>query len=344
MIDRSSAPEIAAQSSTGQGLILSNALFDDALANAITLWAESSSDSESLRYRDLIRIKSKAIGGFFGRAGKSPAEISPLDVKAWREEMEAKGLAAATIYARLSHLSSFYNWLMSDPALGRGIITNPVRLARPRAPKAYQTESAKALSDDQFERLQSVIRTHADSGNNSARRDYALFLLLAVSGMRRAEAINLRGRDIELCEDGMVITCRVKGGDYVGRWINSRVVRAALIDYLTASGRQVILDHDGPLWVRHDQGAEAAGSGKPLTGWGFVKRMKAYAREAGLRHFHLHQTRHTFARIAAEVSGSIYETQEALGHKNPATTRHYIQRIAVKRDRFGDEVIKRIKI
>lgn len=316
----------------------------DAIANAITLWAESSSDSESLRYRDLIRVKSKAIGDFFGRAGKSPAGVSPLDVKAWREEMEARGLAATTIYARLSYLSSFFNWLMADPLLGRGILTNPVRLARPRAPKAYQTESAKALSDDQCERLQSVIRTHAETGDISAMRDYALFLLLAVSGMRRAEAIGLRGRDVELRADDMVITCRVKGGDYIGRAISSPAVRSALINYLTANNRQMILDQDGPLWVRHDQGAEVAGAGKPLSGWAFAKRMKAYAREAGIRHFHLHQTRHTFARIAAEVSGSIYETQEALGHKNPATTRHYIQRIAVKRDCFGDEITKRLKI
>jgi integrase len=319
-------------------------VIDEALGNAITLWAEISTDAESLRYRDLIRVKSKAIGNFFGRAGKSPAEITPLDVKAWREEMDARGLAAATIYARLSHLSSFFNWLMGDSLLGRGILTNPVRLARPRAPKAYQTESAKALSDDQFERLQSTIRTHAESGDVTARRDYAIFLLLAVSGMRRAEAIGLRGCDVELRGDGMVITCRVKGGDYIGRLIGSFVVRAALIDYLTVSNRLTILDGDGPLWVRHDQGAEAAGAGKPLSGWAFAKRMKAYAREAGIRHFHLHQTRHTFARIAAEVSGSIYETQEALGHKNPATTRHYIQRIAVKRDRFGDEITKRLKI
>lgn len=54
--------------------------------------------------------------------------------------------------------------------------------------------------------------------------------------------------------------------------------------------------------------------------------------------------RHTFARIAAESSGSIVETQEALGHKNPATTRAYVQRIPVKRDKFDAEVAKRMKL
>jgi integrase len=71
--------------------------------------------------------------------------------------------------------------------------------------------------------------------------------------------------------------------------------------------------------------------------------MKEYANEAGIEHFHLHQMRHTFARIVGKSSGSIVETQDALGHKNPATTRGYVQCIAVKRDKFGDEVAKRMK-
>lgn len=56
-------------------------VIDEALGNTITLWAEVPTDAESLRYRDLIRVKREAIGAFFGRAGKSPAMINLLD--AW---------------------------------------------------------------------------------------------------------------------------------------------------------------------------------------------------------------------------------------------------------------------
>lgn len=72
--------------------------------------------------------------------------------------------------------------------------------------------------------------------------------------------------------------------------------------------------------------------------------MKEYAKEAGIGRFHVHQLRHTFARIAGESSGSLVETQEALGHKNLATTRVYMQRIPVKRDKFGAEIAKRLKL
>jgi len=48
------------------------------------------------------------------------------------------------------------------------------------------------------------------------------------------------------------------------------------------------------------------------------------------------QTRHTFARWVSESTGSIIETQDALGHKHAATTRVYVQRVAVKKDKHND--------
>ena len=64
--------------------------------------------------------------------------------------------------------------------------------------------------------------------------------------------------------------------------------------------------------------------------YGFAKRFRVHARWAGIGDVHLHQTRHTFARWVSESTGSIIETQDALGHKHVATTRVYVQRIAVQ--------------
>jgi integrase len=72
--------------------------------------------------------------------------------------------------------------------------------------------------------------------------------------------------------------------------------------------------------------------------------MKGYARDAGIKDFHLHQTRHTFARLVAERTGSIIETQDALGHKNPATTRVYVRRIAVKKDKHSEEIARLLNL
>jgi integrase len=53
----------------------------------------------------------------------------------------------------------------------------------------------------------------------------------------------------------------------------------------------------------------------------------------GIVKIHLHQTRHTFARMVAKRSGSLSETQDALGHRHASTTRIYDESIVVKTDK-----------
>jgi integrase len=77
--------------------------------------------------------------------------------------------------------------------------------------------------------------------------------------------------------------------------------------------------------------------GAPLTSCAFVKNLKGYAAEAEISHIHLHQTRHAYTGIVPEKTGSFLEAQEALDHESQATTRAYVQRIAVKRGQARPE-------
>lgn len=308
-----------------------------ALLNAIRLWADASTVPDSARRTDLIRDKTRAVASFFAFVNKHPAEVVPGDVKAWQGELEGKGLRMTTVYVRVCFLSSFYAWAMRDASLGAYITGNPVVLARPRAPKAYQTESVKSLSDAELGNLLTVVYRKAQKGELVGKRDYAILLLLLATGMRRAEIISLRGGDLKL-EPTLLLSNRVKGGHYVGREVTDPSVKEALLDYLTAAGRLHVLKTDSPVWTRHDR---AGKPGEPLSSHSYAVNMKRYAREAGIEDFHLHQTRHTFARIVSELTGSITDTQNALDHKNPSTTRVYVQRIAVKRDLYSNDILRR---
>lgn len=309
-----------------------------ALRNAIALWADATTDAGSDRRSDLLRDKTRAVTTFFGFAAKHAAEVLPLDVKKWQVALETSGLTRATVYTRLSLLSSFFEWAMREPAVGAFLASNPVRLARPKAPRAYQTESTKSLTDDELRALLASVRERAARpAAVTAKRDYALLLLYVLTGMRRQELISLRGRDVEFREDALIIRGRVKGGDYIGREVRDPAVRAALLNYLEASGRLNALEGERPLWTRHDRAGQP---GAPLTSHALVRNLKVYARESGIKEFHLHQIRHTYARLVAEKTGSIVETQDALGHKNPATTRVYVQRIAVKQDKHSEQIAR----
>jgi integrase len=317
-------------------LVLASSDYQTAVRNAVRLWA-SATTSEGVRRDDLLRDKQQVVVAFFDFIKKNPAEVTPLDVREWLAALKEQGRRPTTVYQRACLLSSFYAWAMRDTELGSYIRTNPARLARPKAPKAYQTESDKALSDAELEALVSIVRQKALSGDIVGKRDYAVLLLFMATGMRRTEILSLRGHDIKV-DTSLVLTNRVKGGNYIGREVSDPIVKDALLDYLSAARRLSVFRTNAPIWTRHDY---AGRPGAPLSSHCFVKNMKRYARAAGIDRFHLHQTRHTFARIVAEETGSILATQEALDHSNPSTTRVYVQRISIKRDQHSERVSRR---
>lgn len=307
------------------------------LSRAVFTWADSTTQPSSPRRADLIRDKCRDVESFFSGHGLSPLQASPNHVSAWRGELEKAGYATATIYSMISRLSSFYKWLQKDARFG--VIQNPVALARPPAPKTYQSESTSALDDEQVKTLLSHVRRKRGL---PAKRDYAMLLFYCLTGMRREEIARLTWGNLKLKGDRLTFTTRIKGGTLRTVELNHPLAKRALLDYLQAAGRLDQMKPDSPLWARHDRAA--GGREARISSHGFVLGLKKYARECGVGYIHLHQTRHTYARIVADASGSLTETQEALGHRNAATTRVYVQRVGIKPDKHsksvGDRILK----
>ncbi|HYX72526.1 MAG TPA: site-specific integrase [Nitrososphaera sp.] len=307
-----------------------------ALRGAVSLWA-SATTSESERRQDLLRDKQRIVLSFFRHTGRLPSEVEPSDVQQWLSDLEGKGTKPGTTYQHACLLSSFYSWAIRDPEIGRYIRGNPARLARPKAPKPYQTESVKAMSDEEVQDLVGTVHRRALEGNLVGKRDYALLLMYLATGLRRQEIISLRGKDVH-ADETLILAYRAKGGDYRSREVREPQVKEALLDYLSSAGRLHALKTDAPLWTRHDRAGQP---GEALSSHCLVKNLKKYAQEAGVKDFHLHRTRHTFARIVSEFTGDITATQNALDHQNRSTTRVYVQRIAVKKDLYSNEISKR---
>src|ERR1051325_7582496 len=257
-----------------------------ALRNAVALWAEQNTRPETLARAEKLKDKVSAVTSFFDFAGKLPGDVTPEDVSLWRKEMEGRGLMPATVYARVSRLSAFYRWLMSDPQLSRFIQNNPAAQARPRYPRPHQSESTRALSDSELNDLLGAVRRLAEAGSVVGKRDYALLLFYFLTGLRRSEVIGLRGKDLELTDGPLVIKYRRKGGKFTAREVSDPSAYEALKDYLESSGRRNVLGSERPLWTRHDR---AGAPGAPLTSRAFVENLKGYAVEAGLSHIPLHQ-------------------------------------------------------
>src|SRR5215210_4446053 len=184
------------------------------LRKAAALWAEQNTRPETLARAEKLKDKVAAVTAFFDFTAKHPGEVTPEDVSRWREVMERRGLKPATVYARVSRVSAFFRWLMADLQLSCFIRSNPAAQARPRYPRPYQSESTKALSDDEMNSLLAAVEKLAESGSIVGKRDYALLLFYFLTGLRRSEVIGLRGSDLEFKEGSLIIRYRRKGGQF----------------------------------------------------------------------------------------------------------------------------------
>lgn len=326
---------------------------DKELNISIERWVFTTTDQTLVRVKDIARDKKRSVQSFFEIIKKQPDQVNSQDVMEWQRSLYARNLSDRYIYASLSHLSSYFEWLLKTE-LARFIKINPVRASMPKPPKKYNSPRAKSLTDKELSRLWLHIKGQADNDKNLiAVRDYAIFRFFIATGMRREEIINLGMEDIRIEENQILIHTRIKGGNYEWRTINDEEVKEALERYLILSKRKSTIGQKGrALWIRFDRAAKAvafnlkavdlSGDEPRLSSHSFDRQIKKYAFDAGIGHFHIHQFRHTFARIVAEDSGSIIETQEALGHKDIQTTQIYINRIKFKRDKHSRNIRDRI--
>lgn len=353
-------------------LVKRNDLSPD-ITESIKTYADATTRAELKRRADIIRDKISIVTKFFEIAGKEPNEVTISDVLNWHQWMldEGKvgkvskkklaggdtaraGLEDSTIYVRISILSAYYEWLMKIPQFAHHIKVNPARAALPKPPKKYNSSKSKSLTDEDHDTLWDYVADLAKSGEReTAIRDYAIFTLFVSSGMRREEVLGLGAGDIRITDKGILIHALIKGGNYEWKIINDEEAQTALIRYLTLTDRlDTIGNSKKALWIRFDRGAEFAkikhrqnspGEQEPrLSSHAFDKQIKKYAIAAGIGHFHIHQFRHTFARVVAEEKG-IIEAQDALGHADINTTKQYVKKIEFKKDKYSSLIANRRK-
>jgi site-specific recombinase XerD len=312
------------------------------VGSVVESWLTRTVNSSLRRSNDIRNDKSKAVFDFFDFCEKSAEQVLPSDVEEWRVCLKTQGLADGTIYNRISALSQFFEYLRNEVGMIKLIPTNPAKVSLPKATKPFQSESVKALSREELGGLLETVAKYAEDKQPVHLRDHALLQFYVATGRRRAEIINLRGNNIEVKDGRFFIRAKVNGGSYLNFELNDEPAQNALFDYLEATGRSDIFGKDEPLWLRHDKGAKS-GKKKNLTSHGFAQRMKLYATKTGIKNFHIHRLRHTFAKIVSEYSESMAETQEALGHSNIKTTQIYVQRLAVKKDKHSKSIRDALK-
>lgn len=191
------------------------------------------------------------------------------------------------------NLSSFFNWLEEE----NYILKSPVR----RIHKIKTTTAVKeTYSDDEMERLRDCC---------TEIRDLAIVDMLASTGMRIGELVQLNIEDIDFDERECIV---------LGKGDKERIV------YFDARTKLHLKEY---LESRKDNNeALFVGIRKPhnrVTINGVELRIRQLGHKVGIKKCHPHKFRRTMATVAIDKGMPIEQVQKLLGHEKIDTTLHY---------------------
>ena len=236
-------------------------------------------------------------------------------VIAWRDELEGRKLAAATVRRKLAAVSSLFGHLCECNA----VVNNPVDGVR-RPGEGANEGKTPALGDHQARSLLNA----PDAGTTKGKRDRAILAVLLYHGLRRNELCLLRVRDVQ--ERRGVKYLRVHGkGDKI-RFVPAHPAALERIaDYLDAAGHGA--DAGGPLFrpVKNPGGTLDG----PLNGDSiYANVVMHYAKAAGIdaAAVNVHAMRATAVTNALDHQADIATVQAWVGHSSIATTKLYDRR------------------
>ncbi len=268
-----------------------------------------------------VQSYSRSLADFFGRAGKTPEQVSTQEVFAWAYGIGTSGKqpSSITIGARLAAASSFYRFLIRMHIVS----SNPCdAIERPKAPESQP----RGVSGDGVKQLLAVVPK-----TPTGLRDRAIILTLTFTGRRRSEVFRLTAGDIALDNGHAYYSYRGKGGKTGRRELPTPALEA-IKAWLDCSGRDLTsMAPDDSLWPNLK-------TGKAITSGTFYTNLQRYLKAAGLPRGGVHLFRHSAAKLRRDAGDSIEEVSRFLDHSSLAVTTTYLRRLEGQEDKSWEKV------
>lgn len=230
----------------------------------------------------------------FSTVRKPIRNISTNDIRCYLSNyQEKRKVGRVTIDNMRRIFSSFFAWLEDEDY----IVKSPVRRIH-----RVRTESLvkEVLTDENME----VLRDSCQE-----IRDIAMIDLLASTGMRVGELVNLNRDDIDFHERQCVVFG--KGNKEREVYFNART-KIHLQNYLSSR-----TDNNPALFVSLSKPHSR------LTISGIEVRLRLLGRKVNIAKVHPHKFRRTLATMAIDKGMPIEQVQRLLGHVKIDTTLHY---------------------
>lgn len=159
---------------------------------------------------------------------------------------------------------------------------------------------------------QATLLGELEADTPAGARNNCLVRLMLDAGLRSAEVLALRHRDIDF-KSGQLMVRNGKGGKDRSLWLGPDLV-ALLRTFVETQGK--VLPGDLLFTTK---------TGRPLLTRYLRSMVGELAKKAGIKkHIHPHTLRHSFATDLLRQSRNLMIVSKALGHANLATTQIYL--------------------
>lgn len=230
-------------------------------------------------------------------------EVHHNHLRSWMVHLMENGMTAKSVNRKLSALKSYFNFLIRSAYLD----SNPT--AKVMAPKIEKRLPAVIQERELDELLDEIVFEE----NFKGTRDRMLIELLYATGMRRAELISIKDRDV----DHSSLLIKVLGKGKKERLIPiSRTLSRQIKDYIECRNTHFEKEVFPALIVGH-----SGNQMYPKFVYNTVKRYLTLVSTSAKKSPHI--LRHSFATHLSNKGASLNAIKELLGHSNLSATQIY---------------------
>lgn len=255
-----------------------------------------------------------------GRAGRL-RELQRDDILAFKESLQASGKSAYTTSGYLTVVRKLFEWLEAKK-LYPNIAKN---IKGTKKPRGFRKD---CLSEEQLRNVISAM----DATSLEGARDYALFNLVARTGLRTVEVARATVADMRREAGQAVLWIQGKGRDSKDDFVVlTEKAETPLRVYLAMrASRHGRIEPEAPLFCSHS----SRNNGRPLTTRSISRLIKQALRRAGLDDSRLtaHSLRHTAITLSIKGGASLQQAQAMARHSDPRTTEIYFHNLARVKD------------
>jgi site-specific recombinase XerD len=229
-------------------------------------------------------------------------ELSLADLQAYQTARMAEGKAISTIN---NTVKAVRNLLQELAEQGQSVDASVFRLHVLPQPDSLP----RHLTEGESQQLERYVLTRKETGEPRCSLENACFFVLAHTGLRARECVDLQVQDLDL--PGRRLLVREGKGRRDRVMYLSEVAVQAVTRYL----QRVAHPANGALWVRR--------SGRPITYQWLHARIAALGQAAGVAGLTPHRLRHTLATRLLNAGMEVTRIQKLLGHQEINTTMVY---------------------